>query len=107
MTQGDNEKEVAKFTVTLKDSVTEQHIVPMETENLIIVREPQTSKICSPYQIQLDKNFVVIGYKAVSDSQNMLEGASSRVGMAVNCHPSTTFKSQVAPNGLLPAQFAY
>ncbi|POA29999.1 MULTISPECIES: hypothetical protein [unclassified Pseudomonas] len=73
-------REVAEFTVTLKDAVTlkdivtEHHIVPMETENLIIVREPQASKINGPYHIQLVKNFAVINYNAEPDSQKMLTG---------------------------------
>ncbi|MBU6957014.1 hypothetical protein KRR23_04555 [Pseudomonas sp. CVAP len=73
-------REVAEFTVTLKDAVTlkdivtEHHIVPMETENLIIVREPQASKINGPYHIQLVKNFAVINYNAAPDSQEMLTG---------------------------------
>jgi hypothetical protein len=73
-------REVAEFTVTLKDVVTlkdivtEHHIVPMETENLIIVREPQASKRDGPYHIQLVKNFAVINYNSAPEFQEMLTG---------------------------------
>lgn len=67
-----NGKEVAEFTVTTKDNVTEHHIVPMDTDNLIIVREPQASEKNGPYHIQLVKGFAVIGYNA--DSQDGLAG---------------------------------
>lgn len=73
-------REVAEFTVTLKDAATlkdiatEHHTVPMEAENLIIVREPQASKLNGPYHIQLVKNFAVINYNAAPDSQDMLTG---------------------------------
>lgn len=69
-----NGKEVAEFTVITKDSVTEHHIVPMDTDNLIIVREPQASEKNGPYHIQLVKGFAVIGYNAVPDSQDGLAG---------------------------------
>ncbi|WP_335945467.1 hypothetical protein [Pseudomonas sp. G166] len=69
-----NGKEVAEFTVTLKGIVTEHQVVPMETENLIVVREPQASEKNGPYHIQLVKNFAVINYNAAPDSQDMLTG---------------------------------
>ncbi|WP_447770083.1 XAC2610-related protein [Pseudomonas kilonensis] len=69
-----NGKEIAEFTVTTKDSVTEHHIVPMDTENLIIVREPQALEKNGPYHIQLVKGFAVVGYNAVPDSQDGLAG---------------------------------
>lgn len=69
-----NGKEVAELTVTLKDSVTEHHIVPMETDNLIVVREPQASEKNGPYHIQLVKGFAVIGYNTGPDSQDGLAG---------------------------------
>ena len=69
-----NGREVAEFTVTTQDSVTEHHIVPMKADNLIIVREPQASGKNGPYHIQLVKGFAVIGYNAVPDSQDGLAG---------------------------------
>jgi hypothetical protein len=69
-----NGREIAEFTVTTKHSVTEHHIVPMDTDNLIIVREPQASEKNGPYHIQLVKGFAVIGYNAVPDSQDGLAG---------------------------------
>lgn len=69
-----NGKEVAEFTLTTKDSATEHHIVPMDTDNLIIVREPQASGKNGPYHIQLVKNFAVIGYNAVPQSPDGLAG---------------------------------
>ncbi|WP_053187849.1 XAC2610-related protein [Pseudomonas thivervalensis] len=69
-----NGKEVAEFTVTLKDRGTEHHTVPMETDNLIIVREPQACEKSGPYHIQLVKGFAVIGYNAVPESQDGLAG---------------------------------
>ncbi len=69
-----NGKEVTEFTVTLKGGVTEHHIVPMESDNLIIVPEPQASEKNGPYHIQLVKNFAVINYNAAPDSPDMLTG---------------------------------
>lgn len=69
-----NGREVAEFTVTTKDRVTEHHLVPMDTDNLIIVREPQASGENGPYHIQLVKGFAVIAYNAGPDSQDGLAG---------------------------------
>lgn len=67
-------REVAEFTLTLREGVTEHHIVPMEADNLIIVREPQASVKNGPYHIQLVKSFAVIGYNAGPESQDGLAG---------------------------------
>lgn len=67
-------REVAEFTVTLKGSVTEHQTVPMEAENLIIVRAPQAPEKNGPYHIQLLKNFAVIGYTEASDAQEAFTG---------------------------------
>lgn len=73
-------REVAELTVTLKDAktqkaiVSEHHIMPMETANLIIVHEPQAPGKNGPYHLQLVKDFAVIGYNYATDYQNMLTG---------------------------------
>ncbi|MFJ2319646.1 XAC2610-related protein [Pseudomonas sp. NPDC087817] len=73
-------REVAEFTVTMKDAVTakeivtEHHIVPMETPNLIVMRTPQAPEKNGPYHIQLVKNFAVIAYNYATDSDDMLTG---------------------------------
>lgn len=67
-------REVAEFTVTLKGIVTEHQIVPMESDNLIIVRTPQAPEKNGPYHIQLLKNFAVIGYTEATDAQDALTG---------------------------------
>ncbi|MCO8165920.1 hypothetical protein NJC38_27705 [Pseudomonas sp. 21LCFQ010] len=73
-------REIAELTVTLKDAkskqviVTEHHVVPMETANLIIVREPQAPAKNGPYHLRLVKDFVVLDYNYGTDSQDMLTG---------------------------------
>lgn len=67
-------REVAEFTVTLKGGVTEHQIVPMESDNLIIVRTPQAPEKNGPYHIQLLKNFAVIGHTEATDPQDVLTG---------------------------------
>lgn len=73
-------REVAEFTVTLKDTgtskviVTAHHRVPMETENLIIVPEPLATRRAGPYHIQLVKNFAVIEHNSAPDSPDYLTG---------------------------------
>ncbi|WP_260958583.1 XAC2610-related protein [Pseudomonas citri] len=69
-----NGKELAEFTVTLKGIVTEHHVVPMETDNLIIVRAPQAPEKNGPYHIQLVNNFAVINYNTAPNAQDMLTG---------------------------------
>lgn len=73
-------REVAEFTLTLKDAktgkqiLTAQHRVPMETDNLIIVREPQAPKGNGPYHIQLVKDFAVISHNAAPDNREYFTG---------------------------------
>ncbi|MCD7036891.1 hypothetical protein LRQ11_31620 [Pseudomonas sp. MAFF 311095] len=73
-------RELAQFTLTLKATgtskaiVTAHHTVPMETENLIIVRDPLASKRAGPYHIQLVKNFAVIEHNSAPDSLDYLTG---------------------------------
>lgn len=73
-------REVAELTVTLKNAktqeviVSEHQIVPMETANLIIVREPQASAKTGAYHLQLVKDFAVLDYNYATDSDDMLTG---------------------------------
>jgi hypothetical protein len=67
-------KEMAEFTVTLKGIVTEHQIVPMETANLIVVSQAQTTGRNGPYHIQLVKNVAVINHNGPLDSRDMLSG---------------------------------
>ncbi|WP_460115085.1 hypothetical protein [Pseudomonas sp. H2_D02] len=67
-------KEMAEFTVTVKGIVTEHQIVTMETENLIVVSQAQTTGKNGPYHIQLVKNFAIINHNWPLDSQDMLSG---------------------------------
>ena len=73
-------REVAELSVTLKDTGTDKIIitthqsVPMETENLIIVRAPQAPPRAGPYHIQLVKGFAVIEHNSAPDSQDYLTG---------------------------------
>ncbi|MDR6959307.1 hypothetical protein J2W43_003304 [Pseudomonas brassicacearum] len=46
----------------------------METENLIIVREPQASEKNGPYHIRLAKDFAVIGYNTASGFPGQVDG---------------------------------
>lgn len=77
-------REVVQLSITLKDVktgkqiVTAQHTVPMETENLIIVREPLATPRTGPYHIQLVKNFAVIEHNSAPDSQDYLTGMYRR-----------------------------
>ncbi len=73
-------RELAEFTITLKDTGTDKVIVtthltvPMETENLIIVREPEAGGRAGPYHIQLVKNFAVIEHNSAPDFPDYLTG---------------------------------
>ena len=73
-------REVVEFTVTLKETktgkhlVTAHHTVPMETENLIIVREPLAPKGNGPYHIQLVKGFAVIEHNSAPDNLEYFTG---------------------------------
>jgi hypothetical protein len=73
-------RELAEFTITLKDTGTDKVIVtthltvPMETENLIIVREPEAGRRAGPYHIQLVKNFAVIEHNSAPDFPDYLTG---------------------------------
>jgi hypothetical protein len=73
-------REVAEFTISLTNSktgepiITEQHRVPMLTENLIIVQDPLYPKLTGPYHIQLVKGFAVLNYNAEADSPLMMSG---------------------------------
>lgn len=73
-------REIAEFSVTLKDAgtsnviITEQHRVPMETDNLIIVRGPLAPQSNGPYHIQLVKNFAVINHNSRPDAQDYFTG---------------------------------
>ncbi|MBA1431016.1 XAC2610-related protein [Pseudomonas orientalis] len=77
-------REIAELSITLKHAgtsnviVTEQHRVPMETDNLIIVREPLAPKSNGPYHIQLVKNFAVINHNSAPDAQDYLTGMYRR-----------------------------
>lgn len=77
-------REIAELSLTLKDAgtskviVTAQHRVPMETDNLIIVREPLAPKSNGPYHIQLVKNFAVINHNSAPDAQDYLTGMYRR-----------------------------
>lgn len=73
-------REVAEVTLTLKEVksgkqiVVAHHSVPMEAENLIIVREPMATPRTGPYHIQLVKNFAVIEHNSAPDSDDYLTG---------------------------------
>jgi hypothetical protein len=73
-------REVAEFTVTLKDAKTGKqilsahHRVPMETDNLIIVREPLAPKGNGPYHIQLVRDFAVISHNSAPDNMEYFTG---------------------------------
>ncbi|WP_242168069.1 MULTISPECIES: hypothetical protein [unclassified Pseudomonas] len=73
-------RELADITLTLKDTASAKEIttahytVPMETENLIIVREPLASPRVGPYHIQLVKNFAVIEHNSAPDSSDYFTG---------------------------------
>lgn len=73
-------RELAEITLTLKDTAsakaiaTAHYTVPMETENLIIVREPLASQRVGPYHIQLVKNFAVIEHNSAPDSPDYFTG---------------------------------
>ncbi|CRM43887.1 hypothetical protein ABFV51_15535 [Pseudomonas asgharzadehiana] len=73
-------REVAEFTVTLKETgtgkviVSAHHTVPMETENLIIVREPLAARRAGPYHIQLVKHFAVINHNSAPDFPDYFTG---------------------------------
>ncbi len=73
-------REVAEFTVTLKETGTDKvivsahHSVPMETENLIIVREPLATRRAGPYHIQLVKGFAVINHNSAPDFPDYFTG---------------------------------
>lgn len=77
-------REVAEFSVTLNDTgtgkpiVTTQQRVPMETDNLIIVRAPLAAKGTGPYHIQLVKDFAVIKHNAEPDFPDYLTGMYRR-----------------------------
>lgn len=71
---------LAEITLTLKDTAsaketaTAHYTVPMETENLIIVREPLASQRVGPYHIQRVKNFAVIEHNSAPDSPDYFTG---------------------------------
>ncbi len=71
---------LAEITLTLKDTAsakataTAHYTVPMETENLIIVREPLASQRVGPYHIQRVKNFAVIERNSAPDSPDYFTG---------------------------------
>lgn len=73
-------REIAQFSLRLEDSktgvpiISEQHRVPMEADNLIIVREAQASKGNGAYHIQLVKGFAVVKYNAAPDNPQMMTG---------------------------------
>ncbi|PIB59550.1 hypothetical protein [Pseudomonas sp. 2822-17] len=73
-------REVAEFTLTLKETGTDKvivsahHSVAMETENLIIVREPLATRRAGPYHIQLVKNFAVINHNSAPDFADYFTG---------------------------------
>ena len=67
-------KEMAEVTVTVKGIVSEHQIVPMETENLIVVSQAQTTGKNGPYHIQLVKDFAIINHNWPLESQDMLTG---------------------------------
>lgn len=73
-------REVAQFTLALTDTKTGKlilaahHTVPMETENLIIVREPLAPKGNGPYHIQLVKGFAVIEHNSAPDNLEYFTG---------------------------------
>lgn len=73
-------REMAEFSLTLKTTgtteqiVTAHHTVPMETENLIIVREPLAPHSNGPYHIQLVRNFAVINHNAAPYNDHYFTG---------------------------------
>jgi len=69
-----NGKEVTQITLTLKSIVAEQVTVPMENENLIVVREPQASAKNGAYHVQLMKGFAAIGYNGELGTEDSLMG---------------------------------
>ncbi|BBP65147.1 hypothetical protein PHLH5_26880 [Pseudomonas sp. Cab53] len=73
-------REVAEFTVTVRDAATarevlrEHQVVPMDADNLIIVRGPQALGDGGPYHIQLLPHFAVISHNEVFESPEDLPG---------------------------------
>jgi hypothetical protein len=73
-------REVVEFAVTLTDTRTGKlilaahHTLAMETENLIIVREPLAPKGNGPYHIQLVKNFAVIEHNSAPENPEFFTG---------------------------------